>query len=105
MATPRELMAAARTSLLLDQPFFGVLALRLQMVEDPTCKTAWTDAIDRLHEGSGAGRGEVGREATDLTVRGRLGNTVSEGWDARQILTQNGYRCRTFTGAYLTRLN
>ena len=28
---------------------------------------------DRLHEGSGAGRGEVGREATDLTVRGRPG--------------------------------
>lgn len=33
----------ARTSLLLDQPFFGVLALQLVQVEDPTCDTAWTD--------------------------------------------------------------
>lgn len=34
---------AARTALVLDQPFFGLLALRLKIEEDPTCKTAWVD--------------------------------------------------------------
>jgi predicted metal-dependent peptidase len=33
----------ARTTLLLDQPFFGVLALQLRIIEDPTCPTAWTN--------------------------------------------------------------
>lgn len=33
----------ARTTLLIDQPFFGVLALQLHVTEDPTCQTAWTD--------------------------------------------------------------
>ena len=33
----------ARATLILDQPFFGALALRLKMQEDPTCKTMWTD--------------------------------------------------------------
>src|SRR5258708_24012406 len=33
----------ARTTLLLDQPFFGVLALQLRIVEDPTAGTPWTD--------------------------------------------------------------
>ena len=34
---------AARTALVLHQPFFGALALKLQLVEDPACKTLWTD--------------------------------------------------------------
>ncbi len=33
----------ARAGLVLDQPFFGSLALRLKMTADETCKTAWTD--------------------------------------------------------------
>jgi predicted metal-dependent peptidase len=33
----------ARTTLLLDQPFFGVLALRLTLRQDDTCDTAYTD--------------------------------------------------------------
>lgn len=33
----------ARTTMLIDMPFFGVLALQLHMKEDPTCQTAWTD--------------------------------------------------------------
>ncbi len=33
----------ARTALLIDQPFFGVLALQLKVIEDPTCQTAWTN--------------------------------------------------------------
>jgi predicted metal-dependent peptidase len=37
-------MQGARTRLLLDQPFFGVLALNLTLVEDPTIPyLAWTD--------------------------------------------------------------
>lgn len=36
-------MQIARSTLLLDEPFFGVLSLGLDLVEDATCKTAWTD--------------------------------------------------------------
>lgn len=32
-----------RAALVLDQPFFGALALRLKIVEDATCKTFWVD--------------------------------------------------------------
>ena len=34
---------AARAALVLDQPFFGVLALQLQLLIDNTCSTAWTN--------------------------------------------------------------
>ena len=43
--TPKQKVQAARTTLVLDQPFFGVLALRLHIVEDPGCGTAWTDGV------------------------------------------------------------
>lgn len=33
----------ARANLVLDECFFGSLALRLKLVVDPTCKTFWTD--------------------------------------------------------------
>lgn len=36
-------MIAARTALLLGNPFFGALALGLRLQEDPTCPTAWVD--------------------------------------------------------------
>lgn len=36
---------AARTALVLDEPFFGALALRLDVVADPSCDTAWTDGV------------------------------------------------------------
>ena len=35
----------ARTDLLLDAPFFGTLALKLKLVEDPSCKTMWVDGV------------------------------------------------------------
>lgn len=38
-------MVAARANLVMGQPFFGALAMRLDIVEDPTCKTAWTDGV------------------------------------------------------------
>jgi predicted metal-dependent peptidase len=43
MGTAVSRITAARTSLILDQPFFGSLALRLKLQADPTCKTAWVD--------------------------------------------------------------
>lgn len=41
----REKVIRARTSLILDEAFFGVLALRLVLVEDWTCETMWTDGV------------------------------------------------------------
>lgn len=38
----RKIMMA-RSNLVLEQPFFGVLALRLELVDDKTCPTMWTD--------------------------------------------------------------
>ncbi|HKR40041.1 MAG TPA: VWA-like domain-containing protein [Paraburkholderia sp.] len=32
-----------RSALVMDQPFFGALALRLKVVEDPACRTFWVD--------------------------------------------------------------
>ena len=43
MAKQRDKMTRARTILMLDQPFFGSLVLRLKMVEDPHVSTACTD--------------------------------------------------------------
>ena len=36
-------MLAAREDMMQQSPFWGALALRLVLVEDPTCKTGWTD--------------------------------------------------------------
>jgi predicted metal-dependent peptidase len=38
-------MVKCRTALIIDQRFIGALALRLQLVEDATCKTMWTDGV------------------------------------------------------------
>jgi predicted metal-dependent peptidase len=48
MSNPNELMSRIRTRLLLDQPFFGTLAMRLQMVEDntPNCPTMMTNGLE-----------------------------------------------------------
>jgi len=43
MDTVRRKLLKARTSLLLDHPFFGSLCLRMEPVEDSACATAWTD--------------------------------------------------------------
>lgn len=39
----RKRVVQARTNLILDEPFFGTLVLRLALVEDPDCPTFWTD--------------------------------------------------------------
>jgi predicted metal-dependent peptidase len=36
-------MIKARSELVLDHPFFAELAMRLDMREDPSCQTAWSD--------------------------------------------------------------
>lgn len=36
-------MTKARTALVLDHPFFGAIALSLNVKEDSSCQTAWTD--------------------------------------------------------------
>ncbi|CAM2158335.1 Metal-dependent peptidase (plasmid) [Pararobbsia alpina] len=35
----------ARTDLIFAEPFFGVLALRLEVVEDRSCRTFWVDGV------------------------------------------------------------
>lgn len=39
----RKRIMAARTAMILDEPFFGTLALRLALKEDPSCNTAWVN--------------------------------------------------------------
>lgn len=41
--TPERKVMQARTNLVLDQPFFGALILRLPCSPDPACKTLWTN--------------------------------------------------------------
>lgn len=41
--TQRKRIQIARSTLLLDQPFFGMLALGLELIEDSKCDTAWTN--------------------------------------------------------------
>ena len=40
-----EKITKARAGLILDQPFFGALSLKLRVVEDQNCETAWTDGV------------------------------------------------------------
>lgn len=39
----KDKVTKARAALVLDEPFFGSLVLRLKLKEDPTCKTMWVD--------------------------------------------------------------
>ena len=39
----KDKITKARAGLILDAPFFGSLALRIKLQEDPACKTAWID--------------------------------------------------------------
>ncbi|MFW6323539.1 MAG: DUF2201 family putative metallopeptidase [Desulfovibrionales bacterium] len=43
MVNPLDRLRKARTSLILNAPFFGTLALRLVLKEDSSCETVWTD--------------------------------------------------------------
>jgi len=41
----RDRISKQRSQLILSQPFFGALLMRLQLVEDPSCKTFWVDGV------------------------------------------------------------
>lgn len=41
--TAKSKLVQARVNLVLEQPFWGTLALRLEPVEDPGCKSFWVD--------------------------------------------------------------
>lgn len=38
-------VSAARAQLVINEPFWGYLALKLKLTEDPTCRTFWTDGV------------------------------------------------------------
>ncbi len=59
-----------RTELVLSQPFFGALALRLKMVEDRSAKTCWVDG-----ESFGYNPDYID-SLTDLELRGVLAHEV-----------------------------
>jgi len=65
-----ERISKQRTALVLDHPFIGALALRLKVVEDPTCETFWTDS-----ESLGYNPGYAA-DLNDLQVRGVLAHEV-----------------------------
>jgi len=46
ITTAREKMSKARTTLVMDFPFWGALSLRSDLIEDATCKTAYTDGVN-----------------------------------------------------------
>lgn len=41
----RDRISKQRSQLILSQPFFGALLMRLRVVEDPSCKTFWVDGV------------------------------------------------------------
>lgn len=41
----RDRISKQRSQLILSQPFFGALLMRLRLVEDPSCKTFWVDGV------------------------------------------------------------
>jgi len=41
--TAKEKITKARASLILTAPFFASLALKMKLVEDPSCDTMWVD--------------------------------------------------------------
>lgn len=59
-----------RTALVLDQPFFGALALRLKVVEDPSCETFWVDGVSLGYNPAYLAT------LNDLQLRGVLGHEV-----------------------------
>ncbi|MFL9876463.1 vWA domain-containing protein [Paraburkholderia megapolitana] len=59
-----------RTALVLDQPFFGALVLRLRVLEDPTCDTMWVDGVTLGYNPAYVAT------VSDLELRGALAHDV-----------------------------
>ncbi len=45
MSTLKNQIAQSRAQLLIRKPFYGSIVMRRDFVEDPTCRTAWTDGV------------------------------------------------------------
>ncbi|MBY4898695.1 VWA-like domain-containing protein [Cupriavidus sp. AU9028] len=66
----RDRIVKQRAALVLSQPFFGALALRLSLVEDPSCETLWVDGV-RLGYNA-----DYVATLDDLELRGALAHEV-----------------------------
>ncbi len=66
----RDRVTKARSNLLMDEPFFGLLALRLQLKEDPSCADMWTDASSLGYNPAYVSG------LTDLELRGLVAHVV-----------------------------
>lgn len=65
-----ERIVRARTHLVMDEPFFGMLALRLKLVEDASCDSMWSDSVSL-----GYNPGYVDG-LTDVELRGLIAKMV-----------------------------
>lgn len=99
-----------RGRLLQDVPFFGLLAMRLNVVEDPTCRDMWTDSVTLgFNPRYVAGLLDVELEGLMVHVTGhilsghpwRQGSRESKPWNEaadyalNPVLQQSGYRLPT----------
>ncbi|QUN31842.1 hypothetical protein KB879_36565 (plasmid) [Cupriavidus sp. KK10] len=66
----RDRISKQRSQLVLSQPFFGALLMRLQLVEDPSCKTFWVDGVSLGYNPAFAAN------LSDLELRGCLAHEV-----------------------------
>jgi len=78
------------TELVLSEPFFGCLTLRLKIVEDPSCETFWTDSVSLGYNPEYAAgldglqiRGVLVHEVLHVSNGHcwRIGNRESERWN------------------------
>ncbi|MCK4120424.1 DUF2201 family putative metallopeptidase [Ralstonia nicotianae] len=65
-----ERLIKQRSQLILSQPFFGYLAMRLKLIEDLSCKTFWVDGVSMGYNP------EYGATLDDLELRGCLAHEV-----------------------------
>ncbi len=66
----RDRISKQRSQLILSQPFFGALLMRLQLVEDPSCKTFWVDGVSLGYNPTHVAT------LSDLELRGCLAHEV-----------------------------
>ncbi len=67
----RARVTKARAQLVLDEPFYGLLSLRLVLREDPSCADMWTDAVTLGFNP------QYVEKQTDLELRGLVAHVVT----------------------------
>ncbi|GIW55380.1 MAG: hypothetical protein KatS3mg082_1784 [Nitrospiraceae bacterium] len=89
-------LSKARTTLVLSQPFWGALALRLELREEPGCKTAYTNgrvmAFDPAYVAKLSDAQLVGLMAHEV-AHCALGTRVAAGRQGQQEM-ERGVRLR-----------